>query len=239
MSILAWRNGREEKIEGIEWKRPGVFQVRVSKVYLSSSPPETPDIGNLFNSNGVQLKLVAKELQNKGVFSKCILTYQGGKTFSSPTAGSNPEDEQWSASVVLDQEDISMHPEINSILKAGGGSLYKNKVSWPRMIYVDSKDDDTETSKKAIKNPFYGTTSYFIPRIEVSRQKFFHNSSGSIDGSVLDEIGWIDRSVEAWMGNSILSASTTKKTQDGKVLTTVWMSGANIKKEIYTSDENF
>lgn len=238
MSILAWRNRISEKIESIEWKRPGIFQVIISKVYLSNSLPEFPSLGNLFDSGG-QLKLIAKELQNQGVFSKCILTYQGGKTFSSPTAGSNPEDEQWAADVVLDQEDISMHPNIASILKAGGGSLYRNKVSWPRMIYEEKKEKnaevaEVESKKKPVKNPFYGTTSYFVPRVEVSRQKFYKNSSGSIDASVLKNIGLIDAAAEGWMGDSILSASTTKKTQDGKVLKTVWMSGAQFKKEIYS-----
>jgi hypothetical protein len=233
MSISAWRGGDSEKIENIEWKRPGVFQVRISKVYLSGAEQESPNISKLFDSGSAVLKLVTKEIQNKGVFSKCILTYQGVLFIAN-------EDEQWSANVVLDQENIAMHPNIEAILKAGGGSLYQNKVSWPRMILKQEEKEGgarfSETGgdkKKPVKNPFYGTTSYFIPRIEVTREKFY-NSTGSINAAILSSIGLIDKSAESWMGDSILSAATTKKTQDGKVLTTVWMSGADIKKEIYT-----
>lgn len=233
-----------EQVESISWRRPGVLEIIISKIFKTKEPRQAPSLANLI-SGVSDARLTESFFKFEGAVSKIFFKYQAGVSFACPSnaEGSEAEKEQWSADVVLDQRNIATHPKIDAILKAGWGSLYQNKVFWPRMIYKDATEKDEEGNGQAkipVKNPFYGIKYYFAPRIEIIREKFYESSGGAIDQSDLDAVGWMDSSnIEFVRSDTIvITGNTTRKTQGRRVLRTEWQTGDKFSDEVYKNPEN-
>lgn len=230
-------------LDGVTWRRPGVLEVLVSQKFLSrAAAPGVVDYRPVFDGPS-DLRLVESYTRFEGVSSRKVCKYQSAMPLSSPSAidGEDAEREVWSANVALNQRDIVLHPNLAAILKAGWGSVYGSKVAWPRMIYREEKKFDAETGsigseRVPAKNPYYGTTSYFAPRIEISRERYLE-TGGAISGETLNGIGWLARDVGGFpfaggqkfvlAGNSILRA------RGRRVLKTVWTSDPAFPEEVY------
>ena len=230
----------DAKLQSISWRRPGIAEIVAYSKFSTKAGESTKETNlNTLVSGFENVRLIDSHLENNGVVSKKVFRFQSSVPLASPTNADGPEaeKEQWSANVVMDQRDIALHPKIESILKAGWGSLYCGKVFWPRMIYKTVAEDEEENSGEQqkqvpVKNPFYGTTSYFCPRIEITRERYQKDTGVQIDGKVLNDIGWMDDAPEfpllPCMQNVILTGNNTKRVQGSLVLKTEWQGGAGV-----------
>ena len=246
----------ETKLRSISWRRPGIVEIIVHSKFSSKDKRADSgiDLKDVIDSSVGGFRLIESCLEFDGVSTTRVSRFQGSMLQASPTNddGEDAEKEQWSANVIMDRRDIALHPRIDSILKAGWGSVYSGKVFWPRMIYKKTQKDVAEINKnmsegellsalegnneeeKPVKNSFYGTTSYFSPRIEITRDRL-EDGGWQIDGEDLNKIGRRDSTKTLlFMQDLVLSGSSTKRVQSSLVLRTEWQGGVGVFiKEIY------
>lgn len=227
-------------LEGVTWRRPGVLEVVVAQKFRSrgEAVPAAVDYSPVFDAGGAVLRLIESHTRFEGTASSRVCKYQTAAPMASPTAERggeyDPERETWGASVVMNQRNITLHPNLSAILKAGSGSVKQDKVFWPRMIYAM-----VEGSYVPVKNPYYGTTSYFAPRIEITRDLYL-DAGGGMDGTILDGIGWLDSALKSFPfaenQKFILSANSFFRGRGDRILRTSWTSDPFFPDPVYNKD---
>lgn len=237
-------------LEGVTWRRPGVLEVVVAQKFRTRGEPEPAvvDYRSVFDAGDATLRLIERHTRFEGTASSRVCKYQTATPMASPTAergnGYDPERETWSANVAMNQRNITLHPNLSAILAAGWGSVNQDKVFWPRMIYEERGEVDPVTGAELsmetpVKNPYYGTTSYFAPRIEITRDLYL-DSGGVVDGTMLDAIGWLDSALKSFPfaedQEFILSANSILRGRGNQVLRTSWTSDPFFPDPVYNKD---
>lgn len=214
-----------------------MLEVVVAQKFRTRGEPEPAvvDYRPVFDAGDAVLRLMESHTRFEGTASSRVCKYQTAWELSSPTGekgnGFNPEREVWGANVVMNQRNITLHPNLAAILAAGSGSAAQDKVHWPRMLH----DEDGVP----YKNPYFGTTSYFAPRIEITRDLYLE-TSGPVDGTLLDAIGWFDSALKSFPfaedQQLVLTGNSILKGRSNRILRTAWTSDPFFPDPVYNKD---
>jgi len=209
-----------EQLESVKWKKPGVLDVVVSKIFLTKDGSSKVSVDASKVWSGPLGRLVGVAYENHGVYSKKIFSYRaasavGGAGSGSYTEGGTGVDETISLNVVMDQVDLARHKNIKTILSAGSGALIDGKIIWPSRIMGGNGE--------MIRNPWLGVQSFFSPRLEVSVEKYSKTSRNSnISASELNGIGWFDSGPLAGVAKWVLTGKKVLKTKNQQITSTAW-----------------
>jgi hypothetical protein len=179
------------RLETIEWKFPGGMTVTMVGYYLGTNPnigaPTCPVSG---------VKYVGFETNDPmdGGFGTIRWTYMGGVSDGGGGGGGgggSPDYDVRRTSMTLDiwadQVPLTMHPKIDSLMKAHGGTIQDGQLNFP---LEDPSGKGTREGVDAegnsiTLNPLYGVTSYFAPRAMLKLRTFGGNPE-------TDKLGFID-----------------------------------------------
>jgi hypothetical protein len=221
-----------EELVSVNWRRPGIVQVVVSRKYLTKEKDTGAAVGLKGLFSGVDMRLIESHVKMEGAYSVRYSKYEGAVALASPAAVDGPigEKETWGAEVVLEQRDLAKHPQIESILEAGKGKLVQGKVVWAPKIEVDGE---------FVRNPFFGVSSYLSPRFEVTREKY-EGGDGKISGSALLGLGWLDNAMDYFDfmldERFILDSRTINRGGGGRVTRVKWVSREGLVDPVYDED---
>jgi hypothetical protein len=225
-----------EQLESVKWKKPGVLDVVVSKIFLTRDGPGKVTVDASKVWRGPLGRLVGISYENHDVYSKKIVSYRaaaavGGAGGSGPyTQGGGGVDETLSLSVVMDQVDLARHRNISTILSAGGGVLIDGKIVWPSHIMGGNGE--------MIRNPWFGVQSFFCPRVEVSIERYAKvnkNNNDVISASELDGLGWFDGGPVDVGVNWVLTGRSVLKTKNQQITKTTWQGSKHgFPEPVYT-----
>ena len=224
-------------IDAINWRRPGVLEVAVScKINGGDEIPSAPKSIPL---TGISSSLSLYERRVEGFDHKTVtFLYKTGKPLPG-NANANDDGTAWSMDVSLMQVPITCHPELKNIMSAGGGVLRNGEVDWPR--YVNGK-----------KNSWYGTTSFLVPSITVTKEEIDENDSpgGTLSFPEVDNVGYSVSQVSGGFNGGgsagsgrkswLLESQSLRKIGKQKQKTQVWRHGGVLgwADQIYQEDYN-
>ena len=209
------------KVDKINWRRPGVIELSVSRKIGQKDAIPAPPKKVPLDSTGEDIAFFLIERRVEGSAYKTVTcTYVAGKLL--PSFGQDDDGTAWSMDVSLMQVPITCHPNLKAIMAAGGGVLKNGEVDWPR--YVNNK-----------KNTWYGTTSFLVPSIVVTKDEVDEKSStGSLSFPHVDDVGYSVANIPGGFGGDsaaagrkawVLESHSLRKIGKQRRETKVWRHG--------------